>query len=105
MNSKPLTKAFTSLDDILALERQPYEQARPFSTLDEVVDHLASFGDRVAISFMPNGDPDEDTEDISFLDLHRKLIQTANAFHKLGVTAEDRSLICFPRCPRRFSHF
>ncbi len=102
VNSKPLTKAFTSLDDILALERQPYEQARPFSTLDEVVDHLASFGDRVAISFMPNGDPDENTEDISFWDLHRKLIQTANAFHKLGVTAEDSVAYLLPSVPEAF---
>lgn len=88
-----------SIEDIIAIERRPYRESVPHSTVDQLIDELVAHGDCVAISFMPGGDPGEPTEDITFVGLHHKVMQMANAFDMLGVTSDDAVAYLLPSVP------
>lgn len=60
--------------------------------------HLDQRGDQTAIIWEPN-DLDEDSQKISYRELHRKVCQFANAMKANGVVKGDRVIIYMPMIP------
>jgi fatty-acyl-CoA synthase len=89
-----------SLSDIAAIEQQPYREIVPHTTINQLIDELARHGDRTAISFMPNGDPAQLTEDTTFVDLHRMVMRASNAFDRLGVASDEAVAYLLPSVPQ-----
>ena len=75
-----------SMVDVRALEAGPLERAVTARSTYEILRNAAhSFGDRVALTFLPSAEPDATPIRWSFAELLARVHQTANALHTLGV--------------------
>jgi fatty-acyl-CoA synthase len=87
-----------TIADIVALERQPYDEAIPSRNLFEVFEATAlQHPDRPALTVMKTGDLGETAAQLSHRELLGKISQAANLFRSLGVTA-DSGVVAF-LCP------
>ncbi len=60
--------------------------------------HLTTRGDKTAILFEPNN-PDEEAEEISYIELHKRVNQFANVLKDNGIKKGDRVCIYLPMIP------
>ena len=94
MARTPKTTKFTTpirtIADIVALEREPYDEVVPSRNLYQVFEATALLHpDRPALTVMKTGDIDEAAAQLSHRELLGRLSQAANLFRSLGVTAES----------------
>jgi fatty-acyl-CoA synthase len=94
MARTPKTTRFTTpirtIADIVALEREPYDEVVPSRNLYQVFEATALLHpDRPALTVMKTGDIDEAAAQLSHRELLGRLSQAANLFRSLGVTAES----------------
>jgi fatty-acyl-CoA synthase len=94
MARMPKTTRFTTpirtIADIVALEREPYDEVVPSRNLYQVFEATALLHpDRPALTVMKTGDVDEAAAQLSHRELLGRLSQAANLFRSLGVTAES----------------
>lgn len=69
-----------------------FEGAKLNITENALDRHLESNGDKLAIIYEPN-DPNDETIQLTYSDLHREVCKTANMFKELGIQKGDR--VCF----------
>jgi fatty-acyl-CoA synthase len=87
-----------TIADIVALERQPYDEAIPSRNLFEVFEATALLHpDRPALTVMKTGDLDEIAVHLSHRELLGRISQAANLFRSLGVTPDSGAVAFF--CP------
>jgi len=80
----------SSMDDIRAIERTPWQEtAGAESTYELIANAAAKFGAAPAIEYLPTADPGAPSVSISFSQLLHRINQAANLFHSLGVGATD----------------
>src|SRR6185369_9380399 len=93
--------AFTSLGDIEALERVPYEQAIPARTTYGLIGRAAArFPDRAAFIYLPDGDPATPARHVRYADLLQDIHRAANLFHSMGLGPDDAVAILAPNIPQ-----
>jgi fatty-acyl-CoA synthase len=90
---KPRTTRFTrpvkAIEDIVALERQPYDELVPARNLHQLFEATAELHpDRPALTVMKTGDLDEAAAHYSHRELLGGISQAANLFRSLGVRAD-----------------
>lgn len=92
------------LADIEALEATPYEQAIPArDTYGLIARAAALYPDRVAFSYLPDGDLGTPPEITRYAALLSRIHQAANLFRSLGVGPDDAVAILAPNIPS--THF
>ena len=94
MTRPPKTTRYTTIvktiADIVALERQPYDELVPARNLYQLFEATAQLHpDRPALTVMKTGDLEEAAVQFSHRELFGKISQAANLFHSLGVTADS----------------
>ena len=94
MTRPPKTTRYTTIvktiADIVALERQPYDELVPACNLYQLFEATAHLHpDRPALTVMKTGDLEEAAVQFSHRELFGKISQAANLFHSLGVTADS----------------
>lgn len=75
-----------------------FENAKLNITENCIDRHLADKGDQNAIIWEPN-DPKEDTQYITYKDLHKRVNQMANVLKNKGISKGDRVCIYLPMIP------
>ena len=91
---------FTSLADIEALERTPYEEAIPARTTYGLIARAAErFGERVAFTYLPDGELATPAVQVSYRELLANVHRAANLFRRLGVGPDDAVAILAPNIP------
>lgn len=90
-----------SVKDIEALEKVPLDRRlEGCCTSYDVIQRAAeTFPDKPAITFLPEGNADEQPVEISYEMLFRRVNQTANMFHDLGIGANDVVSYILPNLP------
>jgi acyl-CoA synthetase (AMP-forming)/AMP-acid ligase II/enoyl-CoA hydratase/carnithine racemase len=84
------TKLVKTIADIVALERQPYDELVPAHNLYQVFEATALlYPDRPALTVMKTGDLEEADAHFSHRELLRRISQAANFLRSLGVTADS----------------
>ena len=91
MTRPPKTTRYTTIvktiADIVALERQPYDELVPARNLYQLFEATAQLHpDRPALTVMKTGDLEEAAAQFSHRELLGRISQAANLFHSLGVT-------------------
>ena len=94
MTRPPKTTRFTkpvrTIADIVALEREPYDELVPARNLYDLFEATALLHpDRPALTVMKTGDLDEAAAHLSHRELLAGISQAANLFRSLGVTAHS----------------
>ncbi|WP_284615347.1 acyl-CoA synthetase [Aquabacterium humicola] len=88
-----------SLDDVRRLERTPLAEALPVrSTYELLCNSAHAFGDRTALTFLPDMSADTPPLCWSYRELLRGVHQTANLLHRLGVQPGDAVAVLLPAC-------
>jgi acyl-CoA synthetase (AMP-forming)/AMP-acid ligase II/enoyl-CoA hydratase/carnithine racemase len=91
-------KPVRTIEDIVALERQPYDELVPARNLYQLFEADALLHpERPALTVMKTGDLEEAAVQFSHRELLGKISQAANLFRSLGVTA-DTGAVAF-LCP------
>jgi fatty-acyl-CoA synthase len=94
------SRFFSSLADIEALERTPYEQAIPERTTYGLIRRAAQHhGERVAFTYLPDGELATPPEHITYRELLANIHRAANLFRRLGVGPQDAVAILAPNVP------
>jgi len=84
------TKPVKTIDDIVALERQPYDELVPAHNLYQLFEATALLHpDRPALTVMRTGDLEEAAAHFSHRELLGGISRAANLFRSLGVTADS----------------
>ncbi|KQO40160.1 hypothetical protein ASF19_00405 [Acidovorax sp. Leaf84] len=97
------SRPIRSLDDVQAIEAQPYESFMPWRGLHEALSASAkSFGDRPAISLLKNDTYQPDTV-WTYAQLLDQVTQAANAFRALVSDEEPRVAMLLPAIPEAYS--
>jgi fatty-acyl-CoA synthase len=97
----PFTAQFPirSLADILRLEETPLDQALPIrSTYALFQSSAQTFGDKIALTFLPTANPAEEAVRWSYAELLAGIHQTANLLHRIGVRPKDAIGVLLPGC-------
>ena len=95
--------AVRTVSDVVELERTPLaERGLPPSTFAMLRGSAARFGDKVAISHLVQGLPDEPTRDLTYGALFRRVVQAANLFRALGVEPGASVSMLLPLLPESF---
>ncbi|WP_395700157.1 acyl-CoA synthetase [Aquabacterium sp.] len=99
-----MSRGIACLADIEALEAEaPLAQRLPARTVWGLIERAAArFGSRPAISFLPNGLPDDEVTTWSHAALLGAARQVANALHALGLQPEDGVGILLPNLPQTY---
>lgn len=93
----PVLNSATALQ---AFEAVPYEQrVTARSTYEALQQSAQRCGDMPALHFLPNADPDEAGLVVSYRDFMRRVTQTANWLHDLGVGPTDVVSVMMPLVP------
>jgi fatty-acyl-CoA synthase len=93
-----------SIADVEALERVPLETRIPsWDANDWIRGGLARAPDKVAIRYVADGRPQTPPLDVSYLELARRTIATANLFRSLGVGDADAVLYLMPTIPSLYT--
>jgi fatty-acyl-CoA synthase len=96
--------AFSSLADIAAAERLPYEDAVPFPTTAALLEAAAAtYGDAPALRFLVDAEGEAPPLAWSFTDLWRHGRQAANLFRSLGLQHGEPVALLVPHIPS--AHF
>lgn len=90
-----------SVKDVERFERIPlHERKLPSSTYEMLMDGCAIEPAKVAIDYFTDGArPRETGRQVTFAELRRKVNQTANLFHGLGVRKDDVVSVLMPAVP------
>ncbi len=96
---------FSSLADVTRHEQQyPLDRLDlPASTLELLQRSAARFGDRPALTFIPEGTADQQGITYSYKDLLANIIKTANGFSALGLKGDEVVSMLLPNLPQ--NHF
>ncbi len=97
----PFRPALTvrSLADVLALETQPLAEALPVRSTYEIFrNSAAAFGDKTALTFLPDADPATKPVRWSYSQLLAGIHQTANLLHRLGLQPDEAVAVLLPGC-------
>jgi fatty-acyl-CoA synthase len=88
-----------SLVDIRHLEETPLDQALTLRSTYEIFQNSAqTFGDKIALTFLNSGNPDDKPVQWSYAELLTGINQTANLLHRIGVTPNDSIGVLLPGC-------
>jgi fatty-acyl-CoA synthase len=94
---------FATDAEVRAFEETPYrDRIAAESTYDAIRLGAAYNPEAPAIEFLPNADPADKPVVISHRDFVARVTQAANAFHSLGVGAEDVVSFLLPLLPEAF---
>jgi fatty-acyl-CoA synthase len=97
-------KLITGLADVERIESIPLEQQYDFGSTYEMLQSAAlRFGDKNALIFLPSGSAEEKPFIYTHGELLRRVTQTANLLHRLGVGADDVVAYLLPNLPQ--THF
>jgi fatty-acyl-CoA synthase len=95
--------AVRTVSDVAELERTPLgERGLPPSTFAMLRASAERFGDKVAISHLAQGLPDEPTRDLTYRALFRRVVQAANLFRALGVEPGRSVSMLLPLLPESY---
>jgi len=102
---KPLTRhEIASLADIQQIEYTPFhEWDLPNSTYDLLKRSAQTFKNNIALRFLPEATPTEEPVTYTYEQLFQKVTQTANAFHRLGISDNNVVSMLLPNIPE--THF
>jgi fatty-acyl-CoA synthase len=93
-----------SIADVEALERVPLAQRIPsWDANDWIRRGLDLAPDKVAIQYVADGRPDTPPLEVSYRELKRRMIATANLFRALGVGDTDAVLYLMPTIPSLYT--
>jgi len=85
-----LQRTLENHEDVEALETVPYDKQISAQGTYELFSEVArKLTNKIAVSFMPTGSPEEPTEDLTFNQLLGRINQTANMFYDLGINSKD----------------
>ncbi|HCP55585.1 MAG TPA: acyl-CoA synthetase, partial [Pseudomonas sp.] len=91
----------STIADIHALEQTAVtDLALPNSTYELLQNAAATYGDKVALRFLPKATLDEQSINLSFRQLFAGVTQTANALHQLGVDKHSVVSMLLPNLPQ-----
>jgi fatty-acyl-CoA synthase len=94
---------FRTEADILAYEKVPVgERLLLKNVLDLLQDSAARHANRVAIRFLAGTGPTDPVRDITYAELLRRTIQTANVLAAHGIGPDDTVTILLPSVPETF---
>ncbi|MCP1478434.1 fatty-acyl-CoA synthase [Pseudomonas chlororaphis] len=90
------------LSDIQALEQQqPLAQRNlPASTYELLQRSASRFGERTALTFLPQGSIQDQPWNISYAELFAQVTRTANALHRLGIRPGKAVSFLLPNLPQ-----
>jgi fatty-acyl-CoA synthase len=89
--------------DIVELEKLPVgERIRHKNVLDIVRDSGAQHADRVAFRALSGTTPSDPARDVTYAEMLKRVIQTANLLHASGVGPNDTVTILLPGVPETF---
>lgn len=101
----PLARPFSapfpvrSIDDVRRLAARPLAETLTVQSTYEIFrNSAAAFGDRTALTFLRNADPDEPAISWSYDELLAGIHQTANLLHGLGLGPTDAVGVLLPGC-------
>lgn len=90
--------------DLEEIEKVPFEQRIEYSSTYDIFKQKAEqHGDRQALTFLLQGNAEEQAHHYSYQQLFEKITQTANALHQLGVNKNDTVSMLLPNLPQ--THF
>ncbi|MDR3448577.1 MAG: acyl-CoA synthetase [Alphaproteobacteria bacterium] len=89
--------------DVLRIEEQGWPTNLPSNTYDAIRQGAAIDPDAPALSFFMSADSIGEAEVWTYRDLLRRITQTANAFHELGLRKDDVIAFVLPNLPE--THF
>jgi fatty-acyl-CoA synthase len=93
-----------TIKDVEALERVPLEQRLlSWDAIDWIRQGLDFFPDKVAIRYIDDGNPDTPPVDVTYRELKRRTVATANLFHASGVGPDDAVLFLLPTIPELYT--
>ena len=94
---------FATMRDIEEFERTPLAQRLAFGNIYDALMAAAQRNpDRLAIRFLSSGEPGAPSRDVSWRDYARKITQSANLFHALGIGPDDVVSLMMPILPESF---
>ena len=96
-------KPVANMADVLRIEKRGWPTALPSSTYDLIRQGAAINLDAPALSFFMSADKFREAEVWTYRDLLRRITQTANAFHELGLVKSDVIAFVLPNLPE--THF
>lgn len=100
MSVDVMDRGIRTLADVHAIEAIPLDQRLPFRTTWDVFEQGAQlYGDMPALTFLMFGSADEVPVCWSYRDLLRDITRTANALHRVGVSATAPVSIVLPNLP------
>jgi len=90
--------------DLREIEKTPFiDRLEYSSTYDVFKQQAARNGDKPALTFLLQGNAEEEPHRYNFQQLFEKVTQTANALHSLGVAKDDTVSMLLPNLPQ--THF
>ncbi|BFM18424.1 acyl-CoA synthetase [Maricurvus nonylphenolicus] len=93
-----------SLREVEQIEATPLaERNLPSSTYAAIQETAAERGDDYALTFLLQGQVDEEPIRYTYAELFEKVTQTANALHSMGVSKDDTVSVLLPNLPQ--NHF
>ncbi|MEQ8346205.1 MAG: AMP-binding protein [Sneathiellaceae bacterium] len=96
----PARPRIASLADIAALEALPFETVYPPGSVHDLLRRsAAAFGDRIALTYLPSGDPAEAPQQTGYAELLGLVTQAANLFRGLGVGRDSAVALLMPPVP------
>ena len=88
-----------SIADIRRLEETPLEDAYSVeSTYEIFAESARAFGDKTALTFLLEGDPDVAPIRVSYANLFRDITRAANLFHEMGIKPGNAVAALLPGC-------
>ncbi|SFV11053.1 acyl-CoA synthetase [Pseudoduganella namucuonensis] len=100
MQDPPPGAPVRTLADVLALETNSWQELLPAeSTYGLLCQAAARHPDRAALRFLPSGEGDAPTVDVSYQGLLARVTEAANAFHDAGIGAGQAVALLLPNLP------
>ncbi len=91
---------FASIDDIRALEAQPYDAVVPVTSTYALLERSTRlWGTRPALTFLESGERDAPARTVDYATLLANVRRAANLFRSLGVGPDDAVAILAPNLP------
>jgi fatty-acyl-CoA synthase len=89
--------------DIVELEKVPAAERIRHTGVADLLAHAArENAGRVALRYLSGTGPDDAVRDVTFEELQRRVIQTANMLHAHGVGPQDTVTLLMPSVPQTF---
>lgn len=101
---EPLNIEMKSLREVEQIEATPLaERNLPSSTYAAIEETAAERGEDYALTFLLQGQVEEEPIRYTYAELFEKVTQTANALHTLGINKDDTVSVLLPNLPQ--NHF